>query len=195
MKTWLAILGLTVSGSVFADGFYVGAQGGLSKLNAETPTGVDLGTKDMVLGVFAGYQYDYNSLFIAGEFDSTWGKLENKKEINGLKYEAQLDNSYGIHALAGMRITDDMDVYGRLGLNRTKLAAREYLVVGGEPTTVSKEGLGLVYGGGARYHFDDMLAVRFDYRYIKYKNFTPSEGGAGFKVGSHIFSVGMQHTF
>ena len=188
MKKWLAALGLCIATPVMADGFYVGGQLGYANVNAEA-SGIDLGSSDIAFIVSGGYQYSLNELFVAAEVDGLWGRVETNKTVNSIQYQSKRNNIYGIHGLAGMTLAPDADVYVRLGLARAKFEVKEGAASG------DKTANGTVFGAGARYHFDEMLALRLDYRYVKYSDFKYADGGADVKAKEHIFSLGLQHTF
>lgn len=188
MKKWLAAVTLSMAAPVMADGFYVSGSLGYANVDTETAS-VDLGSSDIAFLVSGGYQASLNELFVAAEVDGLWGRVETNKTANSIEYQGKRNNIYGIHGLAGITLAPDADIYLRLGLARAKFETKQGTASG------DKTANGTVFGAGARYHFDEMLALKLDYRYVKYKDFNAPNGAGDIKAKEHIFSLGLQHTF
>ncbi len=196
MKKLLLASSLMVSSSVMAQGFYVGGQAGMVSLKAKqetTTTEADFGTHGAGIGLFAGYRYDLDNFFIAAEADGFYSSAAGKLRVGSINQELKEGNSMGLSALAGIPIGGSTEVYGRLGLTKAKFEAEE--ITGSTKTEYDESETGTVFGVGMQHQLDDRLGVRFDYRYIQYKEFKFLENSADYKITEQVFSVGVQYSF
>lgn len=221
-KGWLLFLTLGLSNLASASGFYLsGALGGAKTdmtLQKTTPE-VSMDSTDIAFGFAAGFQYDFQRypLFVAGEFEAIFGKAEAEKRVDSLKVDAiwidgikepnatgtnvklkaSRSTILGAHFLPGIYLRDDISIYGRFGLMRTKVEAKFDAIVDSKNSsgTASKSDNGFTFGAGARYSFDTTLAVYAEYRYVKYDTFTFTDLDADIELKEHIFSIGLHHEF
>ncbi len=215
MKKLLIASSLLVSGSVMAEGFYVGGQAGMSADTSKVESYYsannkveheNLGKNAFGGGVFAGYSMDLDGTSVALEVDYLLGdaKTESKKTEpagNTLETSLKRKDSYSVSALAGVSLTNDLTLYGRLGYTQSKFNVEQKL-----NTTVqyddSKSVGGLTLGIGASYQLDQNLSVRADYRYVDYgKVKVDAKSTAGFTKefeadpSQQVFLVGVQYSF
>lgn len=191
MKKRLAMLALCASSSAFAGGLYIGGQFGLASVDAVNNGNLPITDSTYVGGIYGGYEFSWNSAFLAFEGDFSFSDASARSHTDGISVETNRGNVYGLTALAGMPINPFIDLYGRFGWTRTPFEATS--------ADASEEVIknGVTFGGGLRYNLDssERLAIRFDYRYIKYGKMKFPSQSSSFEVNDQLFSAGLQYFF
>ena len=196
MRTWLVPLGLMLSTSVLANGFYAGGQLGTASTTLEETSSShsqDLGNSGVTYGLFGGYRMNHDQGFLAIEADYNMGDIKASQKVGAAKREGIRQDSYGLYLLVGSALTDKSDIYGRIGAVKGSFEAKE-----SDGTTSVKydaDETGLALGLGTSYAFDEQLSLRLDYRYIKYKEFTFVKDGWEYNATDQHFTVGLQFAF
>lgn len=202
MKNVLVGLGLLVSGTVLADGFYAGGQLGLDMTKLERkfhqPTiyhdyNDNSNKSSMDGGIYLGYNMSLTDKFkIAVEADIFLGSQKHNNtnmmfdDLFGTTYrygvKGKTGYSYNLSVLGAYVINDMFDVYGRLGISQTSIKMDLMYNPQVADITMGKNKtrnpLGLVVGLGAEMKLDTIhenlenMSVRADYRYIHYQKKT-----------------------
>lgn len=123
-----------------------------------------LDTDPATLRVSMGYQFNPQ---LAGEVMVGVNAVEGKQ--SGVK--AKLDHLYGAYVKASGKLSENVELYGRLGFADYKVSAS----AGSLSATAS--GNGLSYGIGVSYYVTPALSVNVDYM-----DFDDLEGGIAFGV-------------
>ncbi|WP_316015951.1 outer membrane beta-barrel protein [Roseobacter sp. HKCCA0434] len=151
------------------EGLYLGAAGGGQLASLDGGPEADGGT----LEGFAGYAFEIgDSAFVAGEVNYTISGADD----NGL----DLDDSYGVGALAGYDVTRNTAVYGRLGYQRGE----------GETPGGNFDEDGLRYGLGVDMDGPAEYRLRIEVDRIEYQDV---DGGAD--LDADRLSVGVYRFF
>ena len=189
MKRIVATLALGASLPVMASGVYVGGQAGWASFKSEydaTPS-VDYKENRFIGGLYAGYEHKVDGLFFAAEADINFGDAENKRGTSTYTR----GNFYGLSGLIGMPVNQDFDVYGRVGWVRTEFSRED----SSDSFKKSSTENGYSFGLGGRYHLDQRMAVRAEYRYNGYRKFQFSGDSVDNKNKDHVITVGLQYMF
>lgn len=185
MKKIIAALALGATFPVMASGVYVGGQLGWSKFQADfTDTSEKFKDNTFIGGAYVGYEFDMDQFFVAVEGDMNFG--DAKAKMNTIEYKR--GNLYGISGLIGMPVTQEFDIYGRVGWARTK-----FTVEGTSKATSNENGYSLGFGG--RYHFAPQMAARLEYRYHGYSKFKFPGDNVDSENKEHMVTVGLQYMF
>lgn len=192
MKKLIGILALTASLPVFANGFYLGGHFGITSLDVHSDRNapvINSTDSDVTYGAFAGYQFDLKSVFLAVEGDIFLGDTESGRRVGGSNITTKRKQIGGLSGLLGINMNDYVALYGRLGWAGTRFDFTE-----DDSTSQSKKN-GVVYGAGMRYEIQEWLALRFDYRYVKYRIFEYADSSRKFDVNDQLVTVGIQYNF
>ncbi|MEJ2793278.1 porin [Iodobacter sp. LRB] len=152
------VLSTLIASPVFAEGFYIGADVGISKMSEKT---MNLTPKknNAAWGINGGYTF---SPYLAAELGyRDFGKAEGK--YHGI-YDASIKaKAVQASVLASYPFTDAFSVFGRLGIARIKLTNE--LNVNGVQHASSKEDSQTkgLFGVGAQYAFNKNLSLRAEY--------------------------------
>ncbi|MDP0561153.1 MAG: outer membrane beta-barrel protein [Candidatus Endonucleobacter sp. (ex Gigantidas childressi)] len=207
MKKILTALGLLISSSTMATGFYAGGQlgtdFGISHFNVGNNKSDNKDT-GMTYGIYGGYRYDFNTFFVAGELEcyKSTTKTKNTLQANPNVAVGQMTventqdgNSAALQILAGLPIGDSTEVYALLGAIRTPMQTTATLSLPGV-TSVHKQTSdlnGKVFGFGVQYRINDQVAARLNYKYVAYEELKLNDITS--KLASHIVSIGAQYSF
>lgn len=148
-----AALAIVASTAVAADGpgFYIGADVGSTKVDLNDFDDFDFDDNDTGYGVFAGYQINQSFAIEANyrrlsDFDASFSGAN----VN-LKTEQM-----GLSAIAGLPLSTNLSLYGRLGYNRIDLKASGPLGVREDDES------GVLYGAGLSYAFSPAVSARLE---------------------------------
>ena len=188
MKKLPLLLLLGISLPVFGSGFYLGGQLGFSFIKGDM---VDYDTSYrgnfFTYGAFGGYQIDFSPVFFALETDVVLADLTIK---NGTP-EYKKKSMYGISSLVGASVSQQIDIYGRVGGIRSQFKLRD----SANNVSFSQYENGLSLGLGGRIHLTEPLSLRIDYRYNKYNQPVFAGYTNDSKVKEHLMNVGLQYRF
>lgn len=156
------VLGL-VSCASFADGFYVAAD--VAQINWDVE---DASATKTALGVAGGYKFSI-------AFKDTVAIELGYRQLGTVKdgdsyysYRTEI-NSSQLSVISTHQFTPQLSAYGRLGVARLDVDWR--VSYGNGSDSISKAVNRAVFGVGGRYTFDEHLATRLEYTYIKWDEF------------------------
>ncbi|PJE79552.1 hypothetical protein CI610_01493 [invertebrate metagenome] len=209
MRGLLLAAGFVISGSALAGGFYAGGQVGGNSTSAEIDhtgelyTG-DMGKSDATGGVYAGYSMHMDGFNIGIELDYSFVELKSKLTVEGVAdINFKFQESYGASFIAGMPMTEKLDIYGRVGYARSSMKSDTGFYDQDSIDFVyndkSKNLDGVVFGLGSSYKIEENLSLRMDYRFVNYGKVKfediPNSQELEVKVAEQIFTVGIHYHF
>lgn len=144
-----AMLGAAIATPAMAQtgdtGVYAGV--GYTQLDADE---VDIG------GVTGRLGYRFHPNFgVEGEM--TFGLDEDTADNLGTPVDVELDEQWGVYGVGFVPVTENIEVFGRVGYVNVDAAA----TVGGFTAGVDEDGIG--YGAGVQWAFNERFALRADY--------------------------------
>lgn len=162
-------------------------------------------------GLFAGVKFEIGeNAFIGLEANVGTGNAETSDEtsekwrdadIYEEEYKSEAKTSYGIAALAGLKITPSTSLYGRLGYQRTKYehSLRAFIPGDGEYSLSESD----TYGGfrvgiGMETALTEHLAVRVDWSQTHYSSKSirlTEQDVVDFEPVETLFQVGVSYNF
>ena len=148
-----AALAIVASTAAAADGpgFYIGADVGSTEVDIDNFGDFDFDDSDSGYGVFAGYQV--NQTFA---IEATYRRLSDI-DVGFTGGSANLKSEQlGLSAIAGLPLTTNLSLYGRLGYNRIDLKAS------GPLGTREDDESGVLYGVGLGYAFSPAVSARIE---------------------------------
>jgi opacity protein-like surface antigen len=108
--------------------------------------------------LFTGVGYTFkNHYYIAGEIFGSMSSAKRKYDEDGVKGELKTKYSYGISLIPGIKVTNNIMMYGRVGLNRIKIED----TLNKKSTSKTKNGLQL--GLGVQTMVANNVSVRMEY--------------------------------
>lgn len=123
--------------------------------------------------IFAGYGWNYNRYYLAGEINANISSVKYKR-TNTEVFHNHLDtttfnitNSEGVSILPGFFLSEDTMLYGRAGYANGRIKIRE-----GDATIKhsTHNRNGVRYGLGLRHDFAEQLTLMLDYSQITYQS-------------------------
>jgi OOP family OmpA-OmpF porin len=182
IKAALAIFSITALGAFSAPvaaqdtGFYVGGSLGQSKFDGVCLSGLtSCDEKDNSWKVFGGYQLNRNFAIELGYTDL------GQANVRGPGGTASVEaTALEFMAVGMLPVADRLSVYGKLGVYRGEIEARNSLGF-----SASDDGTELTFAFGARYDFTRNLAVRAEWQ--QYKDFSD--------IDINVLSVGILYRF
>ena len=179
MKTLIATLSFIVlSTPAFAqdDGFYAGINLGDGKPDINTPNGTSKDSS-LVVGGVVGYKFN-KYLAIESQYTGI-GKVTDKQ--NG----SAKGDAISLSGLGILPVTDNFDLYGKLGVAVTKTS------VSGIASMSDATRTAVTYGVGAQYNVNQNIGVR-----LGWDRYNAGIGGTGNKnVDADVISVGALYNF
>ncbi len=163
---------------LLADGFYLGAGGGvgvgLFQADYKSPINKDDQAVFVPLYVSAGYRHTFSSFSVSGELEYlgyAGGKIEDTNKVGDdpeMRYNrGSLKGSYSAHLLLGFNYSPTVEIFGRVGTGKTKYEIgaenTEEVIPFKDSGTINTTHLGL----GARFQANEDLAIKVEYRYLK----------------------------
>lgn len=162
-------------------------------------------------GLFAGVKFEIGeNAFIGLEANVGTGNAETSDETSEkwrdadpyeVEYKSEAKTSYGIAALAGLKITPSTSLYGRLGYQRTKYehSLRAFIPGDGEYSLSESD----TYGGfrvgiGMETALTEHLAVRVDWSQTHYSSKSirlTEQDVVDFEPVETLFQVGVSYNF
>lgn len=206
---------LGVSSNAFANPqFYAGLQAGYQSSSLELTDKSDdysyqvdgYAIDGIAGGLFAGVKFEIGeNAFIGLEANVGTGNAETsekEREADGEgEYKSEAKTSYGIAALAGLKITPSTSLYGRLGYQRTKYehSLRAFIPGDGEYSLSESD----TYGGfrvgiGMETALTEHLAVRVDWSQTHYSSKSirlTEQDVVDFEPVETLFQVGVSYNF
>lgn len=175
------------------EGFYVGAQTGMTsrKSEAKTATSKANGKKSTInYGIFAGYGHKMDSLYVGAEL--SLAHTPNKEvTVSGLKGKFERGVAFGLAPRVGFFAAPDILVFAKLGLE----GARESVKISGADATKKKTNVSFVPGLGVEKSFGNFIArVSYEHKFgrnIKHKTVATSS----YKATEHRFLLGAAWGF
>lgn len=158
-------------------------------------------------GLFAGVKFEIGeNAFIGLEANVGTGNAETSEkereaDLYEVEYKSEAKTSYGIAALAGLKITPSTSLYGRLGYQRTKYehSLRAFIPGDGEYSLSESD----TYGGfrvgiGMETALTEHLAVRVDWSQTHYSSKSirlTEQDVVDFEPVETLFQVGVSYNF
>lgn len=158
-------------------------------------------------GLFAGVKFEIGeNAFIGLEANVGTGNAETSEkwrdaDLYEEEYKSEAKTSYGIAALAGLKITPSTSLYGRLGYQRTKYehSLRAFIPGDGEYSLSESD----TYGGfrvgiGMETALTEHLAVRVDWSQTHYSSKSirlTEQDVVDFEPVETLFQVGVSYNF
>ncbi|QYF94956.1 outer membrane beta-barrel protein [Massilia sp. PAMC28688] len=142
-----AALAIVASTAAAADApaFYIGADVGQTRVDGVDDYGIK--DNDTSVGIFAGYQL--NQTFA---IEANYRRLFDVK-VFGASVNA---DQIGLSAIAGLPLTNEFSLYGRLGYNRINAE------VSGNGITAKGDDSGVLYGVGLSYAITPTMSARLE---------------------------------
>lgn len=213
--TFIAVSALGASSAVAANpDFYVGAQIGYQNTSVKEVDREEIGpgafevftfdglSIDGFAGsVFAGAKFNMNNGFFfgaevnVGASDADFVMKYNEPGwVESAKFESKA--SYGIAALAGVDLTSDTSLYGRLGYQQTKF--EQSFNEPGWSESESENFSGVRIGIGMETSLAEQLALRLDWSQTYYSSKAFDDGFGGslkYEPTESLFQVGVSYSF
>jgi opacity protein-like surface antigen len=175
------------------EGFYVGAQTGLTSRKTEVrSTSPKANAKKSTInyGIFAGYGHKMDSLYVGAEL--SLAHTPNKEvTVSGTKIKFERGVAFGLAPRVGFFAAPDILVFAKLGLE----AARESVKSTTTDLTSKKTSVSFVPGLGVEKSFGNFIArVSYEHKFgknIKHKTVATSS----YKATEHRFLLGAAWGF
>lgn len=168
------------------DGFYLGAQVGAAFTGLkETQTSPlfsggsevtdSLAANGVVGGVVGGYGKTFDSFYVGGEIDATFGNRDFSDKVtdptNPSEYKLKTGTEWGVSFRPGYLVNDHALVYGLLGLEQAplKISSTASGTIYNKTQTVFRLGL------GTEVAISGPLSFRADYTHTFLNNITTSD--------------------
>jgi hypothetical protein len=189
------------------DGFYAGLQlgDGLLKTGLSGPRGApdsdgslsaDFGDFGFAGGAFAGYRAELGDLVLGGEIDA-WLEDAAWHHDGNRDFSVEALDSFGISALTGLRLRNDVILYGRMGVVGTKLETR--YARGVHDLKQTEREPGLRFGLGAEFPLSGSLSGRMEYSLTAYPDYDfgapPGRPEDNFSNATNLASFGLVYHF
>ena len=171
------------------DGFYLGAQAGyqmadmgenISIANGAANANPSVSVNGWLGGLFLGYGMTWNNWYylggeIFGNYANSSQGWDTTLNVSGANYgsNAEMNSSYGLAVLPGLRLTDSTLTYIRLGYTWANFKYNESSTAVGSASNSSTEG-GFTYGVGMETLITGNWSLRGEYTYTNYNNFSTS---------------------
>jgi OmpA-OmpF porin, OOP family len=158
------VLSTLLASPAFAEGFYIGADVGQSKLSIDT-AGFSLSKTATAFGAHAGYEFNP---YIAAEIG--YRNLGSVDLSNTAKLEG---NALNLSAIAAYPFNDSVKAFARLGFGKVnhKFTDNRRFSSYNEDTSETKA----LFGAGAEYSFNKNFSLRGEYsQYAKFEDITIS---------------------
>lgn len=197
---------------VLMDGFYVGAQVGHQ--NADMSTNValssgavnadpDINVNGWLGGLFLGYGKVFNSwYYLGGEIFGNYANSSQGWDATlsgpvGYSANAEMNSSYGLAILPGLKLTDATLTYIRLGYTWANFKYTESASTPASASNSSTEG-GFAYGVGMETLITGNWSLRGEYTYTNYNNFSTSmnaTSGTSINPSASQYTLGLIYHF
>ena len=126
---------------------------GFTEMEFEAP-GLGSSPKYDTITAIVGYKFHPN---VSGEAFLGTGTSTENVTVGGVTVGSEIGNSYGLFVKPHMMLTDQVELFGRLGYVSTELE----ISAGGFSDSDSDSSF--AYGAGANYHFTDTFYGQFAY--------------------------------
>jgi OmpA-OmpF porin, OOP family len=175
------VLAIATSTTTFAadQGFYTGVNLGIGKPNINTPNGTDK-SSSAVAGIILGYKFN-PYLGIEGQYTGIGKVTDNVK--GSAKGDAASLSAIGFYP-----ITEDFNVYGKLGVAHTKTTVSSNLAPMNDATRTS-----VTYGIGGEYNFNKNVGMRMGWDH--YNAAVDTSASNKNNVNANVVSVGVVYNF
>lgn len=148
---------------------------GFSQIELESDALPGYSSDNDTVTAILGYKFHPNisgEVFLAGGLDTEY------VNYGGTRIGSEVKNSYGIFVKPHMMLTDQVELFGRLGYLESEL---EVSVPGGSATDSDGS---FAYGAGVNYHFTDRFYGQFAYTSFYDKDEDTAQG--------YTLAVGMK---
>ncbi|MBY0446162.1 MAG: porin [Burkholderiales bacterium] len=174
------VLSTLIASPVFAEGFYIGADVGSSKMSADVNNN-SLDKNNTAWGINGGYKF---SPYLAAELGyRDFGKTE--ENYYGVVNASVKANAVQASVLASYPFNDAFSVFGRLGVASIKLTAEVNADVVAYSESREETETKALFGIGAQYAFNKNFSLRAEYnQYAKIED-----------VKLSTFTVGANYSF
>lgn len=206
----MAMAAAPVATKSLHDGFYVGLAGGYDSYRVRRSTSLPGGTftenpvtnpAGWVGGLFAGYGQSFQNLYyLGGELfvnDSNASAGSTATSVVGTyKSKFEVNTSYGLALLPGLKVNDSSLFYLRVGYNWANLKGKEIATIAGVSTAASKSNTqgGFNYGLGIETAIYENLSLRGEFTHTDYSSFT-SALGTKWSPSDNQFMLGLAYHF
>jgi len=162
MTAALFALGVVSTPALAQDaGWFVGAGGGLSKVDDGCPGGVVPGftcdDKDASWRVFGGYQFNANFGYELG-YANLGKTTQSAAGVGSATFEAK---AFEMTLVLTIPISEQYSFYGKWGIFRWDL---DRIIVGVGASTTKTSGKDTTYGLGVKYNFTKSVALRVEWQ-------------------------------
>lgn len=214
--------GMSIPGSTFAislkDGAYFGVDAGYDlmvyqeTLSLQNPIVQSTASRNHVGqgaigGIFAGYGRYFSKLYLGGELfingytgkdKSSASQTQGGVNVTNAS-DRKINNSFGLDALPGIKLNDNVLLYGRLGFARGNFSSnltRSTSVTGSLPPVSSSTNLhGLDTGIGVETAVTDHVSMRTEFKHTHYYGDVIVNPGANFTPSDNAATVGLTYRF
>lgn len=191
------------------DGFYVGAEGGYDvyniNINSSVPgvgsNSVNLNANGWAGGLMLGYgkYFTNTSFYLGGELFGLYSNANetvnatNLTGVTPVSYDGKVNvnGSYGLALLPGVKLNDTTLGYVRLGYNWSSIKYQESLTGVGSASKTNTSS-GFAYGLGVETLLSGNWSVRTEYTYTNYNSSNTSLGaGTSVDPSDNQFMLGL----
>lgn len=189
------------------DGFYVGAQGGYDvynvKINSSAPgvgsNSVNLNANGWAGGLMLGYGKYFTNFYLGGELFGLYSGANETVTTTNLTVappveftgKVNVNGSYGLALLPGLKLNDTSLGYIRLGYNWNSIKYQESLTGVGSASKTNTAS-GFAYGLGVETLISGNWSVRTEYTYTNYDSSSTSLGaGTTVDPSDNQFMLGL----
>lgn len=164
-------------------------------------------THGMVGGIFIGYGKYFDSLYLGGELFGNIYSGTDKSYANQTQggvnvtnsSEREINQSYGVSILPGMKVNNITLLYGRLGYVRgrfTSTLSRSTSITGSLPDVSSSANLnGIDYGIGMEVLLHNNVSMRGEFKHTNYMGNVVVNPGANFSPSDNMVTLGLVYNF
>lgn len=154
-------------------GFYIGAQIGYGMneyemSEATTPVKQDLFGDGVLGGVFFGYGYMMDRVYLGLEADFEYSDVDTKQTFGTATVKADKDWGFSVGARLGYEVVDNAIAYLRLAYNGSDYEVRYN--DGAASAKKDKFLSGFELGGGAEMAMTENVTMRLDYAHTWFEN-------------------------
>lgn len=194
------------------DGFYLGAQVGYQNAYMQENVAIASGATNVnpnvnvngwLGGLFLGYGKVFNNwYYLGGEVFGNYANSSQGWDATlagpvGYSSNAEMNSSYGLAVLPGLKLTDSTLTYIRLGYTWANFKYNETGTTVGSASNSSTEG-GFTYGVGMETLITGNWSLRGEYTYTNYDNFNTSmsaTSATSINPSASLYTLGVIYHF
>lgn len=179
LGSFIAIAGISNAAFAGDEGFYAGGNIGVGKPNINTQNGEDK-SSSVVGGIVLGYKFN-KYIGVEGEYTGI-GKVTDK--VSG----TAKGDAASIAAIGYLPLSDEFNLYGKLGVAVTKTSVSSSLAPMNDATRT-----GVTYGLGGEYNLNKNIGVRVGWDH--YNAAVNDIASNKTNVNANVVSVGAVYNF